>query len=304
MRYKGLDLNLLHALDVLLEERNVSRAADRLGLSQSALSAALSRMRDFFGDELLMLEGRRMHPTAFAEQLASQLRVALAGIDTLLLTSRNFTPETAERTFRVIASDYIVTAILSRLAERFTVTAPGIRLNYIALDEAALDRLMQGDMDIMIAPREYLSPALPVEELYKERFVVAGWSENPLFRRTITTEDILASGHISVEIGSRRSSTFADYHMRLLFGERRIEATVSSFAVVPWMLRGTNRLTLMHERLARVLATELPLAFAPLPFEFPEMQEMVQYHRTKSGDAGVRWLIEQIRVAAEGASFS
>lgn len=298
MRYKGLDLNLLHALDVLLEERNVSRAADRLGLSQSALSAALSRMRDFFGDELLVLEGRRMHPTAFAEQLASQLRVSLDAVDALLLTSRSFVPEKSERTFRVIASDYLVTAILSGLAERFTVTAPGIRLNYVAPDEAALERLLHGDMDIMIAPREYLSPTLPAEELYKERFVVAGWRENPLFERTITTGDILASGHIAVEIGSRRSSTFADQHMRLLFGERRIEATVSSFTVVPWMLRGTTRLTLMHERLARVLAAELPLAFAPLPFDFPEMQEMVQFHRTKTGDAGVRWLIEQIRAAA------
>ncbi len=302
MRYKGLDLNLLHALDVLLEERNVSRAADRLGLSQSALSAALSRMRDFFGDELLILEGRRMHPTAFAEQITSQLRVTLGAIDTLLLTSRTFAPETAERTFRVIASDYLVTAILSRLAERFTVAAPGIRLNYVAPDEAALDRLIHGDMDIMIAPREYLSPDLPAEKLYTERFVVAGWRENPIFDREITINDILAAGHIAVEIGSRRSSTFADHQMRLLFGDRRIEATVSSFTVVPWMLRGTSRLTLMHERLAKVLAAELPLAFAPLPFDFPEMQEMVQYHRTKTGDAGVRWLIEQIRAAADEVS--
>lgn len=299
MRYKGLDLNLLHALDVLLELRNVSRAAERLGLSQSALSAALARLRAYFGDDLLVLEGRRMHPTAFAEQLGAHLRTYIEVTDTLLSISRTFDPATAERIFRVIASDYVVTAILARLAERLAKMAPGVRLNYVSPDEHSVDRIARGDMDIIISPQTYLSTALPMEELYTETFVVAGWNKNPVFERPLTIEVMLAASHVAVEIGSHRATTFADHHMQQLYKERRIAATVSSFTVVPWMLVGTERLTIMHERLARAMATYLPIAYAPIPIDFPVMTEMVQYHRTRTSDAGIRWLISQIQQEAE-----
>lgn len=298
MRYKGLDLNLLHALDILLEVRNVSRAADRLNLSQSALSAALSRLRAYFGDELLLLEGRRMHPTPFAQQLSGPLRHYLSATDALLLTSRVFDPATASRSFKVVASDYVVAAILVRLAERLATIAPDVRMDFVAPDETAMERIQRGDMDIVISPREYLTPSQPMEQLYVERFVVAGWRENALFDAPLTPERLLSVGHVAVAIGSHRETTFADRHMSLLHPERRIEATASSFTMVPWMLRGTNRLSLMHERLARVMTNHLPIAYAPLPFAFPEMHEMVQYHRTKSSDAGLHWLIEQIRTMA------
>lgn len=300
MRYKGLDLNLLHALDILLEVRNVSRAADRLNLSQSALSAALARLRAYFGDELLMLEGRRMHPTPFAQQLSDPLRQYLGATDALLLTSRVFDPATANRSFRVVASDYVVAAILVKLAERLATIAPNIRMDFVAPDEVAMERIQHGEMDIVISPREFLTPSQPMQQLYVERFVVAGWRENPAFNEPLTTEGVLSVGHVAVAIGSHRATTFADRHMSLLHPERRIEATASSFTMVPWMLRGTNRLTLMHERLAKTMANYLPISFAPVPFAFPEMHEMVQHHRTKLSDAGLHWLIDQIRtVAAE-----
>lgn len=300
MRYKGLDLNLLPALDLLLETRNVSRAADQLNLSQSALSAALSRLRDYFGDELLMLEGRRMHPTPFAEQLWAPLRAYLSATDALLHTSHVFDAATAKRTFRIVASDYVVAAILVRLAERCAVIAPGIRLDFVAPDESSMESIQRGELDMAISPREFLTLSQPMEELYLERFVIAGWSENPVFFSPLTSETVLSLGHVAVAIGSHRQTTFADRHMTLLGYDRRIEAKASSFTMVPWMLRGTNRLSLMHERLARAMGHYLPISYAALPFEFPKMQEMVQYHRTKVGDGGLRWLIAEIRaIAAE-----
>jgi DNA-binding transcriptional LysR family regulator len=299
MRYKGLDLNLLHALDVLLEVRNVSRAADRLGLSQSALSAALARLRDYFGDDLLMLEGRRMHATPFAEQLAGQLRICLGATDLLLATSRIFDPAVAERTFSIVASDYVATAVLAGLARRLNHQAPGIRLSFIAPDELAQQRLARGELDLMIAPQEYLSTTLPAEELYSEEFVVAGCRSNPALAGGVVSEQaVAAAGHIAVEIGSHRSSTFADRQLRTILPDRRIEGTVPSFTVVPWMLIGTQRMSMMHRRLARMVAQHLPIAFAPPPFAFPVMVEMVQFHRTSTNDAGIRWLIGEIRAQA------
>lgn len=298
MRYKGLDLNLLHALDVLLDLRNVSRAADRLGLSQSAVSAALARLRQYFGDELLILDGRRMHATPFAEQMVEPLRIYLNATDSLLSSTRPFDPAATSRTFRIIASDYVVAAVLVRLAERLAHEAPLLRFEFISPDEGSLERLKHGTVDLMISPRDYLLESHPTEDIYEESIVVAGWNENPVFERGLTEDDFFAAGHVAVAIGSHRETTFADKYMRSLDRDRRIEAVVSSFTLVPWMLRGTMRLALMHERLAQVLSHALPIAYTPVPFAFPTMWEVAQYHRTRSSDNGLRYLIDQIRMTA------
>src|SRR5215831_9721072 len=107
MRFNGLDLNLLLAFQVLLEERNVTRAARRLNISQPAMSAALSRLREYFQDDILTVQGKQMHPTAQAESLAGPVRKFLADLDALLTRSAAFDPSTTQRTFRLVASDYI-----------------------------------------------------------------------------------------------------------------------------------------------------------------------------------------------------
>ena len=118
MRFKGLDLNLLVALDALLETRSVSAAASRLNLSQPAMSAALSRLRDYFGDDLLVASGKRMYPTAYAETLYPQLKDCLAGLDSLISNPTLFDPKTSLRTFRIIGSDYVTAAALVPLISR------------------------------------------------------------------------------------------------------------------------------------------------------------------------------------------
>lgn len=302
MRYKGLNLNLLHALDVLLETRNVSRAAERLGLTQSALSAALAQLRDYFGDPLLVSDGRRMYPTVFAEQLRNELGQFLDATNAVLSTSRVFDPVTTRRIFRVIASDYVVAAVLAPLTEALSVVAPNIRLDFAQPDEVASEALRAGELDLLISPQEFMLPDSPTEDLFQEEIVVAGWSQNPVFAQTLDLEAFAAAGHVSVAIGRHREVTFADKHLLALGHARKIECVASSFTTVPWLLRGTYRLAMMHRRLAQTMAGYLPLAFAPLPFEFPLMQEAVQYHRTRAADPGLRWLIDAIRLVANGPS--
>ncbi|WP_081996319.1 LysR family transcriptional regulator [Croceibacterium mercuriale] len=299
MRYKGLNLNLLHALDVLMETRNVSRAAERLGLTQSALSAALAQLRQYFGDQLLVSDGRRMCPTVFAEQLQNELGRFLDATDAVLLTSRVFDPASTRRVFRVIASDYIVAAILAPLTEALSVFAPNIRLEFISPDEAASESLRIGELDLLISPREFMLPDSPTEDLFEEEIVVAGWSGNPAFAEGIDFDAFLSSGHVAVAIGRHRQVTFADKHLLALGHVRKIECVASSFTTVPWLLRGTQRLAMMHRRLAQVMAGYLPLAYSPLPFAFPAMRETAQYHRTRTSDQGLHWLIGAIRIVAE-----
>ena len=130
--------------------------------------------------------------------------------------------------------------------------------------------------------------------------MVVGWKKNPIFKKPLTEDVYHSCGHIVVELGS--AQTFAESQLRLRGDHRRIEVVASSFTIVPWMLPNTNRITLMHERLAKAMLPKFPLAMAPLPFDLPAMREMVQYHRAREADGGLKWLINKlVKKAADRA---
>jgi DNA-binding transcriptional LysR family regulator len=299
MRFRGLDLNLLVALDALLTTRSVSRAAEQLNLSQPALSAALGRIRDFFGDPMLVAKGKRMYPTAYAEALFPQVREALVGIEALISTSTDFDPATSNRTFRLAASDYIVVALLAPLIARLAHSAPGIRIETLMPGDDSIAQLQEGKLDLMVAPEEFVSRDHPADLLAEEQHLVVGWKENPLFASPLTEQDFYASGHVAVAFGHRRTASFADRHLAVLGQDRRIEVTASSFTAVPWLIRNTMRIALMHERLVVVMAEHFPIASSRLPFSFPTMREMVQYNGARASDEGLLWLLTEMKSAAE-----
>ena len=290
MRFKGLDLNLLVALDALLETRSVSAAATRLNLSQPAMSAALARLRDYFGDELLVASGKRMHPTTYAEVLLPQLRECLAGLDSLISNPTLFDPAASHRVFRIVGSDYVTAAALVPLISRLADEASGVRLDIGSIQDDAPDQIDQGKADLLLTPDNHIHPDHPAELLFEERQVIVGWNRNPLFKSPLTEEAVFAAGHVAVLMGAVRTPSFADRELAIMGKTRRIEVTTGSFLAVPWLLQGTNRIAFMHERLARSVMKLFPLTWSPTPFEIPIMREMVQHHRARSGDAGLTWL--------------
>lgn len=298
MRFKGLDLNLLVALDALLETRSVSTAARRLNLSQPAMSAALARLRLYLKDEVLVADGKRMLPTAYAEALAPRLKVQLRGLDALLTSSAGFDPASAERTFSIIATDYITAVVLAPLMVGLETAASGLRLEIRSPYDDSAEQLAMGRVDLLITPDGFLHPDHPVELLFEERQVLVGWSGNPLFRRRLTEAEVFDCGHVAVSFGQQRTASFADRQLALLGAARRVEATAPTFMAVPWLLRGTGRIAFMHERLARAMAETFPIAIADIPFDFPVMREMVQHHRSRGDDEGLAWMRRQILAAA------
>ena len=298
MRFRGLDLNLLVAFEALLEVRSVSRAAERMHLSQPAMSAALARLRTYFGDDILVPHGKRMHPTAFAEGLLPQVRECLQGLESLVSTSPGFDPAESQRVFKIVASDYITASVLVPLVTRLATKAPGVRLDFLMTTDQAAQQLDAGKIDLLITPDLYCAPGHPTELLFEEQHVVVGWKENPVFRRELTEEDFLSAGHVVVRVGNSRTAAFADRQLELLGLNRRVEITAGSFTIVPWLLNGTQRLALMHERLVRIMAKEFPISHAPLPFKFPVMSEMVQFHRARVPDEGLAWLRAEVAAAA------
>ena len=161
--------------------------------------------------------------------------------------------------------------------------------------DGSADLIAQGAFDLLITPEEFINPGQPAELLFEERHVIVGWKNNPVFAGEVTLEDVLHAGHVGIQMGNQRTSAFADSIMEKLGHFRRMEMTASSFTVVPWLIIETNRLALMHERLARVMARMFPLAIAPIPFEFPAMREMMQFNHARSADEGLAWLRGELR---------
>lgn len=297
MRFKGLDLNLIPVLDSVLEHRSTTRAALDLNLSQPAISAALNRLRAHFNDPLLVVQGRTMVPTAFARQLQPHVKALLGNADVLVSTSSAFDPARSIRTFRICISDYLTLVTLRPLLRRLAVEAPGLTFELLPLSETITAQLDRGDLDLLISPIEYLSSEHPITPLLEERYVLAGWSGNPLMAGPVSADDFCRAGHIAVRLGSINRTSFAESQLRALGIERRIEVYAYSFAVVADLLIGTNRIAIMHERLALYAASVLPITTCPMPFEFPRLIEGLQLHRTRTNDAGLQWLTQEICAA-------
>lgn len=290
MRLKGLDLNLLVALDILLEERSVSRSAERLHLSQPAASAALARLRDYFKDELLVLHGKRLIPTSYAEELMPEVKRVIRQVDDLIAMSTDFDPAQSERFFHLMTSDSISTVLLSPTISAMQTIAPGIKVDIRLPEETLNSKFENGEIDLSLAPQEFLSPQHPSELIYKESHVIVGWDKNPVFKKKITQEIFLEASHVSVSIGPNSTPSFTERNMQKIGYERRIDIHAPHFSSLPWLLANTNRLAVIQKRLAIKFASVFPLKFAPLPFEFPEMQVMLQYHTAREKDEGLQWL--------------
>jgi len=305
MRLNQFDLNLLVALGALLEERSVTRAAERLNLSQPAMSAALRRLREAFKDELLVMHGKRMVPTAHAQHLAPQVAQAIVTMRSLLSSSTQFDPATSHRAFRIAASDYVTMVVIVPMLAELARIAPNVRVEILPPQGGVELEMERGTVDLLISPEQFQGRGHPQDLLFEERHVVLGWAENPLLCEPMSEQDYDDASHVIVEVS--RTLSFAEEHVRARGDRRRIVIVASSFTVVPWMLPGTQRIALVHERLARAFLPHLPLAIVQPPFAIPPMREMMQYHRTRAQDGGLTWLRELLRrhghAAADGASL-
>lgn len=294
MRFKGLDLNLLLALRLLLEERSVSRAAERMSISQPAMSSALMRMREYFSDELLVQVGRSMVPTAYAESLRPLVVQLLEKADEVIATSSSFDPATSSRCFRISASDYMATVLIGPLIRRLAAIAPAVRIDVYPTGSEVVGGLEKGDLDLVISPEQYLSHTHPSELLMTDRHVVVGWASNPAMAQPIDRDTLFSLGHIAVRFGSAREGTFAEHQLSSLMERLRVEITTNSFSSVPGLVVGTMRIALLQKRLADVFSSVLPIRIHPMPLDIPHLREMVQFHTARASDPGIAWMVQQM----------
>lgn len=297
MRLDNFNLNLLVAFEVLLEERNVTRAAERMNLSQPAMSAALRKLRESFQDDLLVQQGKQMYPTQRALTLAPEVSEALIRLRSLISSGPSFDPASSRRRFQVVASDYITTVLLVPMISMIQREAPAVQIDLIMPSESSSSMVANGAADLLISPGEFMTGDHPKEFIFEERLVVVGCRTNQALDRPLTMEAFMRSGHVAVRVDGRKS--FIEEALGRTAPDRSVEVTAQAFIQVPWLLRNTTRLAVMHERLARVCAEPLGLRITAPPFELRPMREMMMFHATRARDEGLTWLRQRILTAAQ-----
>ena len=293
MNLSQVDLNLLVALDALLAERNVTRAGERVGLSQPAMSSALSRLRRLFQDELLVREGREYHLTSLAQDLRGPLQDILHLIDETIEKRPAFDPTVDRRTFTIIASDHMAYLVLQPLFTRLATEAPGVTLQIHPL----IPPIDSGEADLSIS-YDHALPNIESQILFRDRWVCAVWSGNADVGESMTMAEYKALPHLGYGETVRELTGLADRTASLLYPERHVAVSVETFFLLPFLLQGTKMVAFIHEGLGRRLAAISDIRLVEPPFEIPMMAEAMFWHPRYTADPAHRWLREQVAAAA------
>jgi len=298
MRFQRLDLNLLAALDVLLAEKSVSLAADRLCLSQSATSSALGRLRDYFGDELLVVKGRSMVLTARAEELIEPVRAVLEQIRTTIAIAPEFDPTTADRQVRIMASDYSTQVLLAGALAMLEGEAPHLRFEIQPMGDNPGEALERGQIDLLLTIDYAISADHPSQLLFEDDYVVVGDAANPALQGEMTREKYFALGHVTARFGKSRTPAFDDWFVRRQKTQRRVEVIAPTFLSQTALVLGTKRIATMHRRLAMQMVGATDLIMREVPFDIPPIREAIQWHISNNNDRALRWVVERLSVFA------
>ncbi|MFC4915502.1 MULTISPECIES: LysR family transcriptional regulator [Bradyrhizobium] len=299
MDIKKVDLNLLVALDALLAEPNVTRAARRLGLSQPALSAQLARLRDLFGDPLFLPAQRGLTPTARAMELQAPVRQALDQVQGVLARGRGFDPATADVTVALACSDYVQVAIITPLVLDLRVSAPKLKLAIRQLDGSLLgQQMVSGVVDLAVMTPATAPAALRTRRLFHERYVTIARRQHPTVKGRLTLDDFVALEHVMV---SPRGGGFdgpVDTALGKLGRKRSIAVSTASFLFVPDLVARSDLIATVPERLVRGRAERLQVLEPPLAVDGFTIG-LVWHERTEQHPAH-RWIRQRLRTLCAG----
>jgi DNA-binding transcriptional LysR family regulator len=283
------DLNLLVYLDALISEQSVSKAADRVHITQPSMSLALTRLRKHFGDQLLVSIGRNMTLTPLARSLAVPVREAVMKVQLVSTTVAEFDPARSTRTFSIATSDYVMCVLLKTLLPCLSTEAPGIRIEMRPL--YILDQRKDVEPpDLIIAPKDgHVPQDLRSERLWLDTWTCIVWSENRLVGDELTVQKYTELGHVL---------SGADEH--ITSGPeivRRMEVHAHEMCLVPQAVMETNRIATVATRLAQVYAKQCSLRLFRPPIEFPPLSEYMFWHPSQHHEPGTTWLRNRVKMA-------
>ncbi|MFT4219036.1 MAG: LysR family transcriptional regulator [Microbacterium sp.] len=300
---RKLDLNLVVVLEALLIERNLTRAGERINMTQPAVSGVLARLRELFDDPLLVREGRGFVLTPRAHALVPVVAKCMAEVQRTFDVVPGFDPATSSRTFLVAASDYALSEITSPLLNILEREAPNTRVEFTGLavgaTVSAVD-LLRSDVTIAGAGR-----GVPGKRasLFSDRFVCIADAANPALQDGELALDALRSLRHVRSVFGQQTSTHIDDMLASADLLPPVVATVQGFLPVPFAIAGTPWVGWVPERTAERYAAALGLIIAKTPLAPSVLVEAAHWHPSKTDDTALQWLLQKLRSAAEYVEF-
>ncbi|OKH88823.1 LysR family transcriptional regulator [Thalassospira sp. TSL5-1] len=293
MNIEQLDLNLLVTLDTLLAERNVTHAARRLNLSQPALSARLTRLRDLLNDPLLLPSQRGMIPTERALELQAPLHDAIEAVRRVIAETSPFDPAAITATIAIAASDYVQYSVLLPLLHILQNEAPGLRLSWRTIDTARLeDKMARGDIHLALTTPETAPETLHMRHLYHETYVAIARPGHPAIKNTLDLETFCQLDHVIVSPEGGGFAGPADAALAGVGKNRRVCLSAPGFLVVPDIIAQSDMIALVPSRVAENRQGRLQILPPPLPV--PGFDMALVWHDRTTTHPLHRWLRDRI----------
>lgn len=275
---RGVDLNLLVALDVLLDERSVRSAARRMHMTPSAMSHTLRRIRELFEDDVLVRAGRGMVATPRAMALAEPVRALLAQTRAVLADPDQFSPATLRRAFRVACTDHVSTVLLPSVERILSEEAPGVNTYVCPFLPDMTDELRTGTVCLAIGVFRSEPAEMRVRRLFEERFVTVARPDHPRIRGPeLTLEAFLEEQHVQVAPGGSPEGPI-DALLATRGLHRRVARTRPNFLSALWLVADSNLLLTTPRRVVSATATRLPMSLLPTPLPVTEYHLSMVWH--------------------------
>jgi len=290
-----MNLNLLHSLDALLTERNVTRAAKLLGVTQSAMSRNLGSLRTLLRDDLLVRVGNTMQPTPYALSIQPGLRRNLADLQRLMRTAGSFDPATAEGSLRVAAPGHMAALIAPDLVDRIEQGAPGLRIRIEQLDAAGIVHSIEAGVDLAIGPLLDLGSAVEGTLVCRDGFACMVRKDHPIVTGdSIDLQTYLDSSHVVIS-PTGRGGNLVDHFLE--GGVRRVVAEVESFLLAPAIIGSTDLILTAPRSALLAVDRGLSVKIVTSPFQLPALRIAAYWDPSRSDDPRVRWLLDSVRVS-------
>ena len=306
MDFRGVDLNLLVCLRVLLTERHVTRSAEKLGITQPAMSASLARLRALFHDQLLVRGPKGLMLTPRAKQVLEQLNQVMAGIEQLVVVPAGFVAETSQRTFNLVCSDFIELILLPSLMAALASEAPNLQIVFRApwapTVSAAADRKASGEVDLGVgympdAPKELIK-----RTVFHDSLVCVARRGHPLVGDgNLSLDRYIELRHVQVLPGG--GPMYAgpiDTALAAMGLVRKVALWEPTFLVSAHVVARTDLISTVPRRLAAHVAQALPIAIYDLPLPLPELEFAMFWHARSQDDPGHKWLRERVAALLRG----
>lgn len=298
MNIRQADLGLLLALDALLAERNVTRAAERMNISQPAMSAQLARLRDLLKDPLLVASGRRMVPTALAVSLQEPLHQRLVELSQLIKERQPFEPSSAKRVFSILAPDYLHRVVTIPLIREVSTIAPNVQLIVLPYEQAtAWQKLENLQADLLIIWRQLTPEDARAAPLFRDELCLVQRKNHPRGMKKPSVSELCRLSHAIVTAEAGALWGVVDDELKKLGKKRHVVASLRSFLAMPALIAQTDLVAAIPRKLAEKNTERLD-AFA-LPFPAMPFEMLLSWHPRMHGDPGHEWL-RKLTLAVSG----